>query len=80
LFESDPMAFDLIISDQTMPELTGTQLAQEIKSIRNVPFILCTGYTVDQESATKAGIDAFLMKPVRKKELAAVIRQVLQRK
>jgi PAS domain S-box-containing protein len=80
LFRLDPSKFDLIITDQTMPEITGTQLAGEILALRpNMPIILCTGYSVqvDADSAKAAGICAFLEKPLTKSEMANMVRRVL---
>ena len=80
LFRLDPSRFDLVISDQTMPELTGIDLAKEIMVIRpDMRVILCTGfsYLVDADTAKAAGIRAFLMKPLTKREIAKTIRQVL---
>ena len=77
-----PDAFDLIITDQTMPEVTGVQLAAEIRK-RNptVPIILCTGYSeaVTAQTARQLGIDALLMKPVTRKELARTVHHALSR-
>ena len=78
----DPAAFDLIITDQTMPEMTGVALAREVLAVRKeMPIILCTGFseTVSPEKAAKAGIRAFVMKPVTKKDMAQAIRRVLER-
>lgn len=82
IFRRDPGAFDVIISDQTMPGMTGLQLSAEVKSIRDVPIILCSGFSqaVDAESARAAGIDAFVMKPLTKNELSKTIRRVLGKK
>lgn len=83
LFRSQPNSFDLVISDQTMPELTGARLAKKIMEIRpNIPIIICSGYSskMDAEKANYAGISAFIMKPVDKKDLAKTIRQVLNGK
>ncbi len=80
LFRSQPDAFDLVITDQTMPEMTGIQLAEELLGVRpNLPIILCTGYSskVDAGVAGDIGIRAFAMKPVSQDKLAAMIRQVL---
>jgi PAS domain S-box-containing protein len=80
LFSSDPSAFDLVILDQTMPKLTGLRLAKEILKIQpGIPIILCTGHSdsVSPQKAKEAGIRAFLMKPLSNKELAEVIRKVL---
>jgi PAS domain S-box-containing protein len=80
LFKLDPSRFDLVISDQTMPEMTGVDLAKEILSIRpDMPIILCTGFShlVDADSAQTVGIKAFAMKPLTKREIARTIRKVL---
>ena len=80
LFRLDPSRFDLVITDQTMPELTGVGLAKEIMAIRSdIPTILCTGFSqlVDASAAKAAGIKGFAMKPLTKREIARTIRQVL---
>jgi PAS domain S-box-containing protein len=80
VIRSDPSAFDLIITDQTMPEMTGVQLAKEILALRpDIPIILCTGFShlVDANQAKAAGIKGFAMKPLTKREIARTIRQVL---
>ncbi len=80
LVKDDPSRFDLVITDQTMPEMTGTELAREILAIRpDMPIIMCTGfsYVVDAESARAIGIKAFAMKPLTKKEIAGTVRKVL---
>jgi two-component system, cell cycle sensor histidine kinase and response regulator CckA len=80
LFKANPEAFDLIITDQTMPHLTGVELARAMISIRSdIPIILATGYSqrVGADSAKAAGIRAFVMKPLTRSELAHTIREVL---
>ena len=80
LFRIDPSRFDLVISDQTMPELTGIDLAREIMAIRpEMRVILCSGYSylVDADAAKAAGIRAFAMKPLTKREIAKTIRKEL---
>ena len=80
LFRLAPRDFDLVITDQTMPYLTGDQLVLGMKKIRpDMPVILCTGFSVmiDETKARALGIDAFLMKPVLRKELVETIRKVL---
>ncbi len=82
LFRSQPNAFDLVLTDQTMPELTGEKLATQLLEISpNLPIIICTGYSakMDAGKASSIGISAFIMKPVDKKELAMTIRQVLDK-
>lgn len=82
LFKNNPDSFDIVISDQTMPEMTGLQLSKAIKSIKAVPFILLTGFSdaVNSESVKSAGIDAFFMKPLTKKELSKIVRMALNKK
>ncbi|MGD0231173.1 MAG: PAS domain S-box protein [Syntrophorhabdales bacterium] len=80
LFKVDPSRFDVLITDQTMPEMTGVELAKEILALRaDMPIIMCTGfsYTVNEMSAKAAGIKAFAMKPLTKREIARTIRKVL---
>jgi len=80
LFKLDPSSFDLIITDQTMPEMTGVELAKEILALKaDMPIIMCTGfsYAVDANKAEAAGINAFAMKPLTKREIARTIRKVL---
>ncbi|MDA3958589.1 transporter substrate-binding domain-containing protein [Oceanispirochaeta sp.] len=80
LFQSRPNSFDLIITDQTMPDLTGENLAIEIMKIRpDIPVILCTGFStkMNQEKAKMIGIRGFLMKPFNMKELSITIRKIL---
>ena len=80
LFKNDPQSFDLLITDQTMPVLSGARLAKEVLSIRpDMPIILCTGYsaTLSAEQAKKMGIKKYLFRPVDRKELVKTIRTVL---
>jgi signal transduction histidine kinase/CheY-like chemotaxis protein len=80
LFKAKPDHFDLVITDQTMPGMTGDALAKELLSIRpTLPVIICTGYshTIDQERAMKIGIKAFVMKPILINEIAAAVRKAL---
>jgi PAS domain S-box-containing protein len=80
LFIADPGRFDLVISDTTMPNLTGDMLAQKMLSVRpDIPVILCTGYSerMSHERALDMGIAAFVLKPIVMSELAGTVRQVL---
>ena len=80
LFQADPQGFDLVITDQTMPHMTGEQLALELRRIRpDIPIMLCTGYShvIDAEKAREIGIDAFCMKPLTTRDLAVAVRQLL---
>ncbi len=81
-FRNDPNAYDLVITDQTMPGMTGEKLAKELLSIRPyLPIILCTGYSsrVDADKASSIGIKAFIMKPFENEELSRIVRQVLDK-
>jgi len=83
LFMENPYHFDLIITDMTMPEMTGDVLAQQVLRIRpDIPVILCTGFSevINEERAKQLGIRRFLMKPLVKQQLACAIRQVLDNK
>jgi CheY-like chemotaxis protein len=82
-FQATPDAFDLVITDQTMPHMTGENLAREIRTIRaDIPIILCTGfsYAMDAEKAATQGIDAFLLKPILAQELALTVQNVLSQR
>jgi two-component system, cell cycle sensor histidine kinase and response regulator CckA len=79
-FQAHPDKFDLVITDQTMPEMTGGQLAREILSIRpDLPIILCTGFSesITAEKAKDIGVKEFVIKPLVIHELAKTIRRVL---
>jgi CheY-like chemotaxis protein len=79
-FRNKPDAFDLVITDMTMPNMTGVDLAREIMKIRpDIPILLCTGYSevINEETAKKMGIREFIMKPILMKDLAAIVRNVL---
>ena len=83
IFRNESGQFDLVITDHTMPGITGLQFARELLKIRNdIPIILCTGHseTVSPQIAREAGIREFLMKPLAKQELAQTIRRVLDAK
>ncbi|MBM9536350.1 hybrid sensor histidine kinase/response regulator [Desulfobulbus alkaliphilus] len=83
IFQDQPHRFDAMITDQTMPEMTGLELAQRLLRIRpDLPIILCTGYSglVSEEQVLALGIKAFVMKPLTKKDLAATLRGVLDKK
>lgn len=79
-FLAAPSDFDLLITDQTMPELTGINLCREIWRVRpELPVILCSGFseTVNEESAAAMGIGAFLSKPYSMAEISEAVRRVL---
>lgn len=78
-FRSDPSKFDVVITDQTMPNLTGIELSRQLLQLRpDVPVVLCTGFSdlVDDKVARKAGIRELVPKPVLCSDLAAAIRRV----
>jgi DNA-binding NtrC family response regulator len=83
LFRTDPEAFDLVITDQTMPEMTGIEMARHMLKIRpDIPIILCSGYSevVDEKTARNAGLSKFLLKPIIPNELSALIARLLEKK
>ncbi len=80
LFRARPNDFDLVITDMTMPTMTGDQLSAELMKIRpDIPMILCTGYSnkISEQSAIEIGIKAFAYKPIVKADLAVTVRRVL---
>ncbi len=80
LFQTKPDDFDLVITDMTMPDLTGDKLAVELMKIRrDIPVILCTGYSkkISDDTASEIGIKAFAYKPMATADLAKAIRKVL---
>jgi len=80
LFRNNPDRFDLVITDMTMPGMTGDRLTQRLMEIRqDIPIILCTGYSehITEERSKMIGIREFVMKPFLKNELAKTIRKVL---
>ncbi|MBN2467148.1 MAG: response regulator, partial [Deltaproteobacteria bacterium] len=82
LFASNPDRFDVVITDMTMPKMTGAEMAMEMIRIRpGLAVILCTGFSdlVTEEKAKAAGIRAFVMKPLLKGKLLSTIRQVLEK-
>ena len=82
-FKAHPDVFDLIITDMSMPNMTGDQLASEILSIRpDIPIVICTGFSdsLNEEMAKVIGIKGFLMKPVVKSDMAEMVRKVLDDK
>ena len=81
LFREKPMDFDVVITDLTMPDLTGDKLAMKLLEIRkDIPIILCTGFSekMNKELARKIGIRAFLQKPFIRSEIAEALRSAIE--
>jgi DNA-binding NtrC family response regulator len=79
-FEADPEAFDLVITDMTMPGMAGDTFAKELIAIRpDIPVIICTGFSerLNAETAKRIGVKGFLMKPVSWSGLSEMVRKVL---
>ena len=79
-FMEDPAQFDLVITDQTMPGLTGIELAKRILQVKHdIPIILCTGFSqlVDEDSAKIIGIKEFALKPLTKSSIALLVSKFL---
>jgi CheY-like chemotaxis protein len=80
LFKSNPDLFDLIITDMTMPLMSGDKLARALMKIRkDIPVILCTGYSkrISTTSIRGIGVKTLIMKPFQKRDLAETVRRVL---
>ena len=80
LFKENPEKFDLIITDMTMPQMTGARFAEKLKKVRaDIPVIICTGHSslMDENKARDLGIEGYIMKPVSLIKIAKTIREVL---
>ncbi len=80
-FKKDPKAFDLVVTDQTMPRMSGVELAKAIMKMRtDIPIILSTGFSekVNGETVGHFGIRAFIMKPYTVQEITDLVRKVLK--
>ena len=80
LFRSAPDDFDLVITDMSMPKMSGDQLASELMKIKDdLPILLCTGHsdTIDEKKANRIGIKGFAMKPLDMEKLARAVRRAL---
>ncbi|WP_319523384.1 response regulator [uncultured Desulfosarcina sp.] len=79
-FRSQPLSYDLLITDMTMPGMNGIELTRALKAVRaDLPVILCTGFNeqISEKNAQSMGVQALLMKPVGMQQLAETIRSVL---
>lgn len=82
LFQDESNKFDLVITDMTMPKMTGDILATKLKAIKpDIPIIICTGYSkkMSNELAAEIGINAICYKPLSLKDLGKTIRKVLNK-
>jgi signal transduction histidine kinase/ActR/RegA family two-component response regulator len=80
VFIHDPAAFDLVITDMSMPDMTGAQLAESMLAVRpDIPVIVCTGFSekINEQIARDIGIKGFLMKPIVISQLACMVRSAL---
>ncbi len=82
-FKANPDRYDLIITDMTMPNMTGAELAPRLRALRpDIPIIICTGFSeqIDQEKAESMGTTGYIMKPILKDELYKIVREALDGK
>ena len=80
-FQADPEGYDLILTDQTMPGLTGLDLAREVRKVRDdIPIIICSGYAyrVSPDLAAKLHVSQLLLKPLQAGEVAEAVRSALE--
>ncbi len=80
MFKADPQRYDVVVSDQVMPNMRGDQLAEEILAIRpGLPFILCSGFcdTIDREIAQEKGLTEFVQKPLEFKAFAELLKKTI---
>ncbi len=82
LFQSKPEYFDVVITDMTMPQMTGAKLSERLMEIRSdIPIIICTGHSslINEENAKQLGIADYVMKPVSMSRIAKAIRKILDK-
>ena len=80
IFKEKPYHFDLLLTDQSMPNMSGTELISEVLKIRpELPCILCTGYStkISEANAREKGVSKYLKKPFNKKTLSEAVRETL---
>ena len=83
LFRTNPDQFDLVITDQSMPNMSGTELVAEVLKVRpDIPCILCTGFSskISEANAREKGLCGYLKKPYNKKTLSEAVREVVKGK
>jgi signal transduction histidine kinase/CheY-like chemotaxis protein len=81
-FQRKPEQFDLVITDQTMPRMTGFELSRKMLAMRkDLPIILCTGFSdlVNEEQAHAIGIRKFILKPIMKSQLSGLVHEILNK-
>ena len=81
MFTRSPHAFDAVVTDQTMPGMSGTLLVEELRKVRSdIPIILCSGRTdlMSSQQTRKLGITAYVTKPFSREELARAVQTVLR--
>jgi len=82
-FTQNPDHFDVLVTDQTMPSMTGEMLAKQVIRLRpKFPIILCSGfsYTMNEKKAEAIGLQAYLTKPVLMDEMARALQAAIPRK
>ena len=82
-FQKSQTDFDLVITDMTMPKMTGAELAKKLLAIRSdIPIILCSGFNeiINEKKAKAIGIREYVMKPLTLRDFAGTIRNVLDEK
>jgi two-component system cell cycle sensor histidine kinase/response regulator CckA len=81
-FRANPQGSDLVLTDMTMPQMTGMKMAKQMITIRpDIPVILCTGFSdqINEDQAHSAGIKALLLKPLLAREMSEAIRKTLMK-
>jgi CheY-like chemotaxis protein len=81
MFREDPAAFDMLITDQVMPEMTGLELIAGVRDVRpDMPVIICTGLSdfCDDEKMTELGANAIVMKPMKQVNISEAIDAVMR--
>jgi PAS domain S-box-containing protein len=81
-FRANPQKFDLVLTDMTMPQMTGIKMAKQMIEIRaDIPVIVCTGFSdqINEEQALSAGVKALLLKPIVAREMSEAIRKALKK-